>query len=356
MLSTNDLKFPFILLEEAQTAFLVIHLGGKVIYANPATELLLLQSTQRLYTQTLSQLAHQFHFDKRYIEKVFKTQNSFTQSDVSLLIEGKSLFLNLSVSPLSFNSQAHVLIEMQGISQQRKSRQVYYQQHQQQIAQDLMRSLAHEIKNPLGGLRGAAQLLEAELANADLKEFTQIIIQQADRLNALVDRLLGPTKIGTRKLDNIHVALEKMRKLVQLDLPENIRIRVDYDPSIPDFEMQSDQLQQAFLNIVQNAVQALCSANTPDAQITIRTRSAHQITINGRPQRLVAEIKIIDNGPGISKHLQDTLFFPMVTGKKKGTGLGLSIAQTLIKQHHGRIEYQSCSTQTEFLIYLPIIL
>ncbi len=356
MLSTNDLKFPFILLEEAQTAFLVIHQGGKVIYANPATELLLLQSTQRLYTQTLSQLAHQFHFDKRYIEKVFKTQNSFTQSDVSLLIEGKSLFLNLSVSPLSFNSQAHVLIEMQGISQQRKSRQVYYQQHQQQIAQDLMRSLAHEIKNPLGGLRGAAQLLEAELANADLKEFTQIIIQQADRLNALVDRLLGPTKIGTRKLDNIHVALEKMRKLVQLDLPENIRIRVDYDPSIPDFEMQSDQLQQAFLNIVQNAVQALCGANTPDAQITIRTRSAHQITINGRPQRLVAEIKIIDNGPGISKHLQDTLFFPMVTGRKKGTGLGLSIAQTLIKQHHGRIEYQSCSTQTEFLIYLPIIL
>ncbi|AGH80190.1 sensor histidine kinase [Psychromonas sp. CNPT3] len=356
MLTTQLTQLPFALLEEAQTAFLVITHNGEIIYANPACELLLLQSTQRLKAQTLAQLAEQFHFDKRYIEKVFKTHNAFTQSEVSLLIEGRPLLLNLSVSPLLFNEQAHVLIEMQGISQQRKSRQVYYQQHQQQVAQDLMRSLAHEIKNPLGGLRGAAQLLEAELGSEDLKEFTQIIIQQADRLSALVDRLLGPTAIGTRKRDNIHVALEQVRKLVQIDLPDSIHLHVDYDPSIPDFEMQSDQLQQAFLNIVQNAVQALSSANTQNAKITIRTRSAHQITINGRPQRLVAEIKITDNGPGISKHLQDTLFFPMVTGREKGTGLGLSIAQTLIKQHHGRIEYQSCSTQTEFLIYLPIIL
>ena len=354
MLTKKDKDLPLALLEEANTAFIVISADLQLIYANPACELLLSQSRQRLYQQTLKQLAKHYHFNPASIEKVFVDRNSFTENEVTLRVDGHSLLIALSASYLSFKNADHVLLEMRCIEQQRKFSQEHYQEHQQKAAQDLVRGLAHEIKNPLGGLRGAAQLLESELSEPDLKEFTQIIIEQADRLSALVNRLLGPQEIGLRTTHNIHSVLEKVRKLVCLDLPDFIKIKVDYDPSIPDFEMQPDQLQQAFLNIVQNAVQALDSNTDGHSEITLRTRTAHQVTINGSPHRLAAEIKIIDNGPGIPEDLKDTLFYPMITGRSDGTGLGLSIAQELIKQHNGRIECQSCEGHTEFLIYLPM--
>ncbi|MCG6200207.1 nitrogen regulation protein NR(II) [Psychromonas antarctica] len=357
MLSFNgNNELPLALLEEANTAFVVISADFKLIYANPASELLLSQSKQRLYQQSLLQLARHYHFKPTSIQNIFVNRNSFTENEVTLRIEGHPVLIALSATYLNFANTDYVIIEMRCIEQQRKFSQVHYQEHQQKAAQDLVRGLAHEIKNPLGGLRGAAQLLESELSNPELKEFTQIIIEQADRLNALVNRLLGPQKIGLRATHNIHSVLEKVRKLVCLDLPDFINIKVDYDPSIPDFEMQPDQLQQAFLNIIQNAVQALSSGAKQHSKITLKTRTAHQITINGLPQRLTAEIKIIDNGPGIPEQLKDTLFYPMVTGRSDGTGLGLSIAQELIKQHNGRIECHSTTGNTEFLIYLPMIL
>lgn len=347
-------EMPLAILEEANTAFVIINADLKLIYANPASELLLLQSTQRLYQQTLQQLARYYHFNPESIKRLFVEKNAFTENEITLRVDGQSMLIASSATYLNFDNTAHVILEMRCIDQQRKISQVHYQEHQRKAAQELVRGLAHEIKNPLGGLRGAAQLLESELGDPDLKEFTQIIIEQADRLNALVNRLLGPQKVGLRATDNIHSVLEKVRRLVCLNLPEFINIKVDYDPSIPDFEMQADQLQQAFLNIIQNAVQAL----SPDAQhgseIILKTRTAHQITINGVPQRLTAEIKISDNGPGIPEHLKDTLFYPMVTGRSNGTGLGLSIAQKLIKQHNGRIECHSRAGHTEFLIYLPM--
>lgn len=356
MLSKQGKELSFALLEEANTAFVVFCSDSKLVYANPASELLLSQSTQRLYQQTLQQLATFYHFSPNSIQALFKNKNSFTENEVTLLVDGQPILIALSATYLDFNSSDYVIIEMRCIEQQRKFSQVHFQQHQQKAAQELVRGLAHEIKNPLGGLRGAAQLLESELPNSDLKEFTQIIIEQADRLSALVNRLLGPQKIGLRANHNIHSVLEKVRKLVCLDLHQSIDIKVDYDPSIPDFEMQPDQLQQAFLNILQNAVQALENSDTSPSEITIRTRTAHQVTINGQSQRLAAEIKIIDNGPGIPEELKDTLFYPMVTGRNNGTGLGLSIAQELIKQHNGRIECQSTAGHTEFLIYLPMII
>ena len=157
--------------------------------------------------------------------------------------------------------------------------------------------------------------------------------------------------MGDKSKHNLHLVLEKVRQLVSINLDPNIKISLDYDPSIPDFFMQKDQIEQALLNIVQNAVQAL----TAGGDIIIKTRTAHQVTINGEPQKLVAEIKIIDNGPGIPEEIKDTIFYPMVTGRFDGTGLGLSIAQELIKQHNGRIECSSAKGETEFLIYLPII-
>jgi len=346
--------FPLAIIEEANTAFVIIDEALQIIYANPASEQLLSQSVQRLYQQTLEQLATLYHFSPATIQQVFAEKGAINENEVTLLVEGQPVLISLSATHLSFSGDTYVIAEMRCIEQQRKLSQVHYQEHQQKAAQDLVRGLAHEIKNPLGGLRGAAQLLESELPSPELKEFTQIIIEQADRLSALVNRLLGPQTIGTRQIDNIHSILEKVRKLVRLDLPDFINIKVDYDPSIPDFEMQSDQLQQAFLNIVQNAAQALAPDLKPDSEIIIRTRTAHQITINSLPQRLAIEIKIIDNGAGIPQALKDTLFYPMVTGKSDGTGLGLSIAQELIKQHSGRIECHSIPGYTEFSIYLPM--
>jgi two-component system nitrogen regulation sensor histidine kinase GlnL len=355
MLTIEDKDLPFALLEEANTAFAVISSELKLIYANPASELLLSQSRQRLYQQDLKKIAKHYAFNPKYIEKVFVERNSFTENEVTLRIDGHPVLISISATYLNFKDKDHVILEMRCIEQQRKFSQEHYQEHQQKAAQELVRGLAHEIKNPLGGLRGAAQLLESELSDPNLKEFTQIIIEQADRLSALVNRLLGPQKIGQREPHNIHSVLEKVRKLVSINLPDFIKIKVDYDPSIPDFEMQPDQLQQAFLNIVQNAVQALEPLADSHSQITLRTRTAHQIMLNGMPHRLAAEIKIIDNGAGIPENLKDTLFYPMVTGRSDGTGLGLSIAQELIKQHHGRIECHSSEGHTEFLIYLPMI-
>ncbi|MEL0628547.1 nitrogen regulation protein NR(II) [Psychromonas aquatilis] len=347
----KELAFTF--LEEAQTAFLVLDTSLKVIYTNPASEHLLSQSKQRLYGNYLKTLAKQYHFSSKIIEELLVDQSSFTANELSLLIDGQPILIDLSANYIIINSISYVLIEMRCIEHQKRISQVHYQEHQQKAAQELVRGLAHEIKNPLGGLRGAAQLLEAELPSADLKEFTQIIIEQADRLSALVNRLLGPQKVGTKSIHNIHSVLESVRKLVNLNLPQHIKIKMDYDPSIPDFEMQPDQLQQALLNIVQNAVQAL--QNEPgEHTITLRTRAATQVVINGLSQRLSTEIKVIDTGPGIPEHLQSTLFYPMVTGRKDGTGLGLSIAQELIKQHFGRIEVASQKGKTEFSIYLPI--
>lgn len=354
MLKQLPTTFPLAIIEEANTAFVVIDESFHLIYANSASELLLSQSCQRLYQQSLQQLAEHYHFNPSAIQKVFKDKGAFSESEITLLIETQPVLISLSASHLCYENNVYVIVEMRCIEQQRKISQVHYQEHQQKAAQDLVRGLAHEIKNPLGGLRGAAQLLESELPSPELKEFTQIIIEQADRLSALVNRLLGPQTIGQRETDNIHSVLEKVRKLVCLDLPDFITIKLDYDPSIPDFEMQSDQLQQAFLNILQNAVQALTPDLKQHSEITIRTRTAHQVTINGLPQRLSVEIKIIDNGMGIPTHLKDTLFYPMVTGKSDGTGLGLSIAQELIKQHHGRIECESVVGHTEFSIYLPM--
>ena len=354
MLSKEEKALPLALLEEANTAFAVINVDLKLVYANPASELLLSQSTQRLYQLNLKQLAKYYHFNPSNIEKVFVDRNSFTENEVTLKIDGSPILIAISATHLSFKDADYVILEMRCIEQQRKFSQVHYQDHQQKIAKDLVRGLAHEIKNPLGGLRGAAQLLEHELADPELKEFTQIIIEQADRLSSLVNRLLGPQKPGIRAHHNIHLVLEKVRKLVCLNLPDFIKIKVDYDPSIPDIEMQPDQLQQAFLNIMQNAVQALSENTHQKSQITIKTRTAHQVTINGSPQKLAAEIRIIDNGPGIPESLKDTLFYPMVTGRSDGTGLGLSIAQELIKQHNGCIECQSIVRHTEFLIYLPM--
>lgn len=230
-------------------------------------------------------------------------------------------------------------------------------EQQHEVSRQLIRGLAHEIKNPLGGIRGAAQLLERELPNAALKEYTDVIIAEADRLRALVDRLLGPVKHVEKTAQSIHIAIERVRQIAQADITNSgydIHIIRDYDPSIPDLPYDVELLIQAILNIVRNAVQALDDAKVSDGMITLKTRTERHRMINTKLNRLCVRIDIIDNGLGIPDELQQQIFYPMVTNKADGTGLGLSIAQSLIVQHEGNIECVSKPGDTRFTILLPM--
>ena len=319
-------------------------------YINPAGEQLLGSSASRILGVKITDIIEHTTLDLSLLASTIKTGQVFTDNEVSLVIDDSQLLVEISATLTNFGPETCILIEARQIDLQKKISQELYQHVQQQAAQELVRGLAHEIKNPLGGLRGAAQLLEKELPSAELKEYTSIIIEQADRLRTLVDRLLGPQKPGQQTILNIHSVIEKVKQLVEFDLPTGIIIERDYDPSIPDFEMEPDLLQQALLNIISNAIQILKGHGS----IKIITRTAHQVNIQGQKYRLCAEIKIIDNGPGIPEHIKDTLFYPMVTAREGGTGLGLSIAQNLIKQHKGKIECHSWPGHTEFAIYLPL--
>jgi two-component system nitrogen regulation sensor histidine kinase GlnL len=221
---------------------------------------------------------------------------------------------------------------------------------QQALTRDVVRGLAHEIKNPLGGLRGAAQLLQSELESEDLREYTRVIIQEADRLQELVNRMLGPNRRPKYAAVNIHNVLERVRTLLLAETGERIAVHRDYDPSIPELHGDCDQLIQSVLNVAKNAARAI----EDTGNITLRTRIHRNLTLGYRRNRLAAEINIIDDGPGIPPDIADTLFLPMVTGGTGGMGLGLAIAQSLINQHHGLIECRSRPGETVFTIYLPV--
>ncbi|WP_456297447.1 nitrogen regulation protein NR(II) [Vibrio sp. AK197] len=323
-----------------------------VRYANPAAEQLFSQSAKRIVDQPLSNLIQHASLDLALLSQPLQSGQSITDSDVTFVVDGKPLMLEVTVSPISWEKELMLLIEMRKIGQQRRLTQELNQHAQQQAAKLLVRGLAHEIKNPLGGLRGAAQLLERTLPDESLTEYTQIIIEQADRLRSLVDRLLGPQKPGKKKPINLHLLIEKVRQLVELDIGKSVVIERDYDPSLPDILMDPDQIEQALLNIVSNAAEIL--SKQEHGEIRIRTRTVHQANIHGQRCKLAARIEIIDNGPGIPTELQDTLFYPMVSGREGGTGLGLSIAQNLIDQHNGKIDVESWPGRTIFTIYLPI--
>jgi two-component system nitrogen regulation sensor histidine kinase GlnL len=222
---------------------------------------------------------------------------------------------------------------------------------QHQAARALVRGLAHEIKNPLGGLRGAAQLLERELPDPALAEYTRVIIDEADRLQALVDRLLGPNRVPSYRRVNIHQVLERVRALVKAEAGQQLLIERDYDPSIPDLYGDADQLIQAVLNITRNAARAL---GTSGGKIILRSRVLRQLTLGSHRHRLVAQIEIEDDGPGIPEDLRHKIFYPMLSASAGGQGIGLSIAQSLVSQHGGLIELRSRPGQTVFTVFLPV--
>ena len=224
---------------------------------------------------------------------------------------------------------------------------------QHQASRAMIRGLAHEIKNPLGGIRGAAQLLEREFPDSEHREYTQVIIREADRLQNLVNRMLGPNRLPQKAALNIHEVLEHVRQLVQAEGQANASILRDYDPSIPELFADREQLIQAVLNLVRNAMQALMGEE--DGTVLLRTRAKRQSTISGQRHKLVVQIDIEDSGPGISPEMIERIFYPMVTTRPEGTGLGLPIAQVLIHSHGGMIECSSRPGQTIFSIFLPFV-
>jgi two-component system nitrogen regulation sensor histidine kinase GlnL len=249
-----------------------------------------------------------------------------------------------------------VLIELVEIEQQTRQAREERALGQARATKELIRNLAHEIKNPLGGIRGAAQLLEMELESRTLTEYTQVIIQEADRLQALVDRLLAPHRKPHVVSDvNVHEVCERVRSLILAEFPRGLCVERDYDTSIPDFRGDREQLIQAVLNIAHNAAQALAERILGgDAQITLRTRIARQVTLGKQRYRLALELQVEDNGPGIPESIRDRIFYPLVSGRDGGSGLGLTLAQTFVQQHHGTVECESEPGNTRFKILIPL--
>ena len=249
-----------------------------------------------------------------------------------------------------------VIVEMIEIRQQLRQDRVDRVLDQVQANKELMRNLAHEIKNPLGGIRGAAQLLAMDIESTELLEYTQVIIQEADRLQGLVDRLLAPHRRPPVMGDvNIHEVCERVRALVQAEFPQGLEVERDYDASIPEFRGDAEQLIQAVLNIVHNAAQALSERIAQgDAKIVLRTRVVRQVTVGRHRYRLALELHIQDNGPGVPESIRDRIFQPLVSGREGGTGLGLTLAQTFVQQHHGVISCDSVPGRTVFKIVIPL--
>ena len=337
--------------ENLSHAVVMLDADLKLDYINPAGEMLFAVSAKRLIGQHCETL---FPANSHLLEAISKGANDghpFTEHEVVITLPGqREVTVDYTITPLAEQlGQSGLLVEIQQMDRQIRIAREEQQLSQQQTFRTLVRGLAHEIKNPLGGLRGAAQLLERELPSEDLKEFTNIIIGEADRLQNLVDRMLGPNKRPKKESLNIHQLLEHVRQLVNVGINDDIKIITDYDPSIPDITADRDQLIQAILNIVGNAVQAIGSKG----EIILRTRSVRQFTIGHVHHKLVCRVDIIDNGPGIPEDMVESIFYPMVTGRAEGTGLGLSIAQSLINQHGGLIQCESRPGRTQFSLFLP---
>jgi two-component system nitrogen regulation sensor histidine kinase GlnL len=248
------------------------------------------------------------------------------------------------------------LVELLPLEQQAKQEREERLVDQALANKELIRNLAHEIKNPLGGIRGAAQLLEMDIHSKELNEYTQVIIHEADRLQTLVDRLLAPHRRAQVVADlNIHEVCERVRSLIVAEFPKGLRVERDFDTSIPELRGDREQLIQAVLNIAHNAAQALSDRiQAGDACITFQTRIARQVTFGKQRYRLALELHVIDNGPGIPEAIQDRLFYPLVSGRDGGSGLGLNLAQTFVQQHHGLIECDSEPGRTDFKILIPL--
>lgn len=345
------------LLDSLMTAVIVLDSDFNLFHINNAGEVLLSVSNDQVKGRHYSEYFEEVDGTSNSFFEALNDNKSFTKRRAQWRLHNlNSIAVDYSVSPN--NDNASIIIEVQPLDRLLRINREEALISTQETSRNLIKSLAHEIKNPLGGIRGAAQLLARELNENELIEYTRIVIDETDRLRDLVDRMLGPNRQTRHSSLNIHEVLEYVSSVVSAEAAKEIVVERDYDPSIPNIHGDKDQLIQAVLNIARNAMQALLEQEktneTYQARMTLCTRIHRRYTIGARHYPLVARVDVSDNGPGIPEHLVNTIFFPMITGRAEGTGLGLAIAQNLINLHGGLIECDSEPGNTLFSIYLPL--
>jgi len=338
------------------TAVLILDERFIIRYANPAAENLFALSRNLMLQHALEDV---FTLDEALaaaLDSARTNKAGYSDYDVKLCALGRADMHHLicSVMPVDLPGDPSVdqgyLLEMRPITQQIKAAREERILDQTQANRELVRNLAHEIRNPLGGIRGAAQLLDAELDRADLREYTRVVMHEADRLQSLMDRMLTPHRLPQVGALNIHEVIERVRSVMLAEYPDGLRVRRDYDTSLPLLTGDREQILQAVLNIVRNAAQAM----NGQGEIVLRTRIARSVTLARRRYRQAITLQVIDNGPGIPDSVRERVFYPLVSAREGGSGLGLTLAQTFVNQHHGTIEFESAPGRTCFSVTLPI--
>jgi two-component system nitrogen regulation sensor histidine kinase GlnL len=340
------------------SAIVILDAKGRVVFANGAAETMLDFSLRTTRGQRFSGLFVAGDFIDELFVDAQRLEYANKRLDFHLQRPGRDpIAVHGIVTVLHDEPETPVVFEMQEADQQRRVDRVERIQDQTAINRELVRNLAHEIKNPLGGIRGAAQLLQLEMLSPELHEYAQVIIKEADRLQGLVDRLLAPHRRARIVGDvNIHEVCERVRSVLMAEYPAGLEIARDYDASIPEFRGDKEQLIQALLNIAHNACHALAGRIAAgDARIELRTRIGRQVTVARTRHRLALELHVLDNGPGIDPAIRDRVFLPLVSGREGGTGLGLTLAQTFVEEHQGIIDFDSVPGFTDFRILLPLL-
>jgi two-component system nitrogen regulation sensor histidine kinase GlnL len=338
------------------TAILIVGDAGNVVFANQAAEQLFGVSRRNLIGQPVARLFVDDGVAQRLLDEA-RANDLGAQRLLAELRRPLNEPLSVQVTAtVLMDAAAPILLELTEIEEQLKVSREEARLYQTEANRELLRNLAHEVKNPLGGIRGAAQLLEAELESPEQREYTGVIISEADRLQSLVDRLFAPHRAPrTVAQFNPHEVCERVRTVILAEFPRGLTIVRDYDASMPDCRGDKEQLIQALLNIVRNAAQVLgpqIAAQT--AEIVLRTRVGRHVAIARRHVKLALDLHVIDNGPGIPEELRDRVFFPLVSGREGGSGLGLSLAQSFVQQNDGLIEFESRPGHTDFRILLPL--
>jgi two-component system nitrogen regulation sensor histidine kinase GlnL len=319
-----------------------------IAHLNGAAENLLGVSLRRVSGRPIADLVHPATELVALCQRALASGLTFGLRELTARVGERELVLDCRAAPLE--NERLLLLELLDTERDRKVRRDAALLAQQQLSRRIIRQLAHEVKNPLGGLRGAAQLLERQLPDAALKAYTKVIIEEADRLASLVDGILRAGGAPKPEEVNLHRITEHVAALIDAEKGQGVELIRDYDPSLPAIQVDRNQMIQAFLNIARNALQAVGTRG----RIVFRTRALTNFTLGGEPHRLVLSAEIEDNGPGIPDEIKDTIFYPLVTGKPTGTGLGLTIAQDLVSRSGGLIEFTSQPGRTVFQVRLPV--
>jgi len=344
------------LLDAMVTSVFLLDQDLRVTYLNAAAQTLLGLGSNQALGRPIAELTRGAESLALMFERVRGGGEGVVQRELAWSAPGSvDRILDCAVTQVIIGGTSlRILLEIEDITQHRRLTRENALLAQLGGSRLMVRQLAHEIKNPLGGLRGAAQLLERELLDPALREYTRVIISEADRLTNLLDSMLGPGRPPSKQLVNVHELLERVYHLLRSEAPPGVAIDRDYDPSLPPLTLDPNHIIQAMLNLGRNAIQALTGAEVDSPRLILRTRAAGNVSLGAHRHRLVASIQFEDNGPGVLNEIRETIFYPLVSGRADGSGLGLGIAQDLVSRHGGLIEFDSAPGRTIFVISLPM--